>query len=202
MIKESFQYSTPEEFVKKVDSMRGAEVLYCYEGIVIIKVNTFEACEELFNTKTISWCIAQSEHHWNQYVKSKRNKQYFIVDFNNITSDDRNKSNEAFIGFTIDDEGGEYILYAAHAKNDTALLNITYKRLKGIHPFEEILKQKKIYNFVMVDRLTHKYMRNGEITYMPELYGMNNVVYQLMKYTILLGGIGMLLLMLKIVLRF
>jgi hypothetical protein len=127
------------------------EVLYCRNNIVIIKVNTFQDCNRLFYKDSIDWCIARSKGHWDDYVGAPGQEQYFIIDFNHIDSEDRHLYNNSLIGFTLKDGN----LYAAHARNDRNLLDAHEKKNTGLHPFEEILKNKGIYKFVIKNKMKH-----------------------------------------------
>ena len=74
-----------EEFLKYVNGYcPNTKVLYDRNNIVILKVDSYEDCHNLFDKKTIDWCIARSNTHWNDYVAKLYHKQYFIIDFNHF----------------------------------------------------------------------------------------------------------------------
>ena len=125
------------------------KVLYDRNSVVIIKVNSFTDCNRMFYVESIDWCIARSEGHWNDYVGKPNQSQYFIIDFDKINSNDRIERNNSLIGFTLSD--GE--LMAAHARNDRNLLDSSEKSYSGYHPFEKILKEKGIYDFVIKQKM-------------------------------------------------
>jgi hypothetical protein len=136
-----------EHFLKAIANYcPQTKVVYDKNNIVIIKVSSFEDCNRIFCHDTIKWCIAQNKAHWNSYVEKIGHKQYFIIDFNKMHemrgSTDYNLS---LIGFTL--KGDK--LYAAHARNDNNLLNGFIKDRTGYHPFENILKDKGLYDFVI-----------------------------------------------------
>jgi len=132
-------------FNKLVGKLRGAKILYQNNGVYVLKVTDFEACNKLFARESIDWCIANNEYHWDDYVKNPGNKQYFIVDFNLMNSDSSYEANQAFIGFTLTKDGK---LYAAHGRNDKNLLR---KEFDGEMIFDKWLKHKGkgVYNFVV-----------------------------------------------------
>ena len=125
------------------------KVLYDKNNIVVIKVSSFDDCNRMFHIDSIDWCIARSKSHWNDYVGKPNQSQYFIIDFNDINSKDRTKYNQSLIGFTLVDES----LMAAHARNDRNLLDSSEKVYSGYHPFEQILMEKGIYNFVIKQKM-------------------------------------------------
>ncbi len=133
------------EFIKK--NCPSTSVIYDKNDILILMVESFHDCNALFNDCTISWCIARNEDHWNDYVRSPRNKQYFIIDFKHINDSLSGEYNKSLIGFTLSNKK----LYAAHARNDNNLIDKYYKRKNGVHPFEQILKEKKLYSFVITN---------------------------------------------------
>lgn len=140
-------YKGHDKFMEQVKSLKNTTVIYDNNNIVVLEVKSFDDCNMLFDKKGISWCIAQSKDHWNDYV-GRLSRQYFIVDFNKLkitpSSDDDN--NNSLIGFTF--TKGE--LSAAHARNDKSLRGSVYDKhgnYEGIE-FEKILKEKGIYNVV------------------------------------------------------
>jgi len=139
---------TEKEFFYLVNELNGAKILKANNGIYLIKVNNHSACKKLFDRHTIDWCIARSKAHWNDYVENPGNKQYFIVDFNNINSLYENKYNYAFIGFTVNKNGD---IYAAHARNDKNLLG--YTTAGGEILFERCLKENGLYKYVIEDKM-------------------------------------------------
>jgi hypothetical protein len=136
-----------EHFLKAIaDSCKDTAVIYDKNNIVIIKVSSFSDCNRIFCHKTIKWCIANQEYHWNDYVGKAGHEQFFIIDFNKINETPGTKDyNLSLIGFTLKD--GK--LYAAHARNDDGLLDGLKKDKTGYHPFEMVLKNKGLYNFVI-----------------------------------------------------
>lgn len=136
-----------EEFLKSVkDYCPNTKVLYDRNNIVLVQVESFADCHFLFDKKTIDWCIARSNSHWCDYVAKPFHKQYFIVDFNHINDENHGTEyNRSLIGFTT--KRGD--LYAAHARNDANLLSESDKKYNGLHPFEKILKDKGLYDFVI-----------------------------------------------------
>lgn len=137
-----------EHFLKAIaDSCKDTAVIYDKKNIVIIKVSSFSDCNRIFCHKTINWCIANNERHWNDYVGKAGHEQFFIIDFNKINETPGTKDyNLSLIGFTLKD--GK--LYAAHARNDNGLLDWLKKdETGGYHPFEMVLKNKGLYNFVI-----------------------------------------------------
>lgn len=135
-------------FLDIVNSTRDIEIIYSKNKVYIIRVKSFKACNRLFCNEvtgcTVNWCIANHTHHWYDYVEHPDNYQYFIVDYNHINDEDRDSHNESLIGFTLDKHNN---LYAAHARNDDNLL-LTSSRTKE-YIFYDILKQKKLYDFVV-----------------------------------------------------
>ena len=136
-----------EHFLKAIaNHCHKTKVIYDKNNIVIIKVNSFSDCNFIFCHSTINWCIANHECHWNDYVNKKGHKQFFIIDFNKVNGIPGTKDyNLSLIGFTIKDDK----IYAAHARNDDGLLDRFKKDITGYHPFEEVLKDKGLYDFVI-----------------------------------------------------
>jgi hypothetical protein len=138
------KYKNREEFLALVKTLKNTEVVYDKKNIVIVMVKTFSDCNTLFCSDTVNWCIANKKEYWDDYVNKPSRKQYFIIDFNDFkqifsfTSIDDERNNFSMIGFTT--EGNEIV--AAHARNDDNLINHYNNR------FENILKEKGIYNFV------------------------------------------------------
>ena len=138
------KYKNREEFLSIVKTLQNTEVVYDKRNIVIIRVKTFSDCNTLFCSNTVNWCIANKKEYWDDYVNKPFRKQYFIIDFNNFkqifsfTSIDDKRNNFSMIGFTT--KCNEIV--AAHARNDNNLIN------NHSNSFENILKEKGIYNFV------------------------------------------------------
>ena len=138
------KYKNREEFLSLVKTLQNTEVVYDKRSIVIIRVKTFNDCNTLFCSNTVNWCIANKKGYWDDYVNKPFRKQYFIIDFNNFkqifsfTSIDDKRNNFSMIGFTT--QGNKIV--AAHARNDNNLISHYNDR------FENILKEKGIYNFV------------------------------------------------------
>ena len=105
-------------------------IIFEKNNVLLIRVKNYDACNWLFARPSINWCIATNEIHWREYVCKPFRKQYFIVDYNNIFSNNSYDADVALIGFTTD---GTEIL-AAHTKNDSSI--------KG--QFENILSKKGI----------------------------------------------------------
>ena len=137
---------TEREFVDLVNSLSGVKILKSHNGVYLINVTKQSACDTLFNRETIDWCIARSKSHWNDYITNPGNKQYFIVDFNNVNSNNGSKYNYSFIGFTVNNKGD---IYAAHARNDKNLLG--FSMINGERLFEHCLKEKGLYKYVIED---------------------------------------------------
>jgi len=122
-----------DKFIEQVKLTDGARLIFEKNGVALIRVTTFNACNRLFKKDSIRWCIAEDECHWKEYVeKEPLRRQYFIVDFNKIHDVNSIERNEALIGFTL---GFDKVI-AAHAKDDG---NVVYH-------FNEILKEKGIYD--------------------------------------------------------
>ena len=86
----------------------GADTVYEDNGILIIEVKSFQA-NQFLNGHT-RHCIKDSAYHWDSYVSSQYNKQYYIYNFNIPQYDDLST-----IGITI--EPGQKVR-ACHAKSD------------------------------------------------------------------------------------
>lgn len=88
--------------------LEGNGIKPCYDkdGIVIFHVENFEMSKKL---GSVSWCIARSEYHFDNYTDSD-SRQYFMYDFNKKESD-----NTSMVGFTLYQSGG---VSASHLKND------------------------------------------------------------------------------------
>jgi len=127
-------------FLEIMKELSNSKILYDKDGIVILEVCTFEDCHELFgNWYEVQWCIANKKAHWNNYIGERLfSHQYFLLDFNNMHSDDSRDENESFVGFTFVCGA----LTAAHAKNDDDLMPNEQKE------FRRILREKGVYNFV------------------------------------------------------
>ena len=143
-----------EHFLKEIANYcHNTNVIYDKNNIVIIKVNSFSDCNYIFCHKTINWCIANSECHWNSYVNKKGHEQFFIIDFNKVNGIPGTKDyNLSLIGFTT--KNGK--IYAAHARNDDGLLDGLKKDRTGYHPFEEVLKNKGLYDFVIKRKMKNE----------------------------------------------
>jgi hypothetical protein len=139
---------TEREFVDLVKNLSGAKILKSDNKVYLLEVTKQYACGKLFNRKTIDWCIARSKSHWNDYITNPGNKQYFIVDFNNVNSNRANDYNNSFIGFTVNNKGD---IYAAHARDDKNLLG--YSMINGDRLFEHCLKEKGLYKYVIEDKM-------------------------------------------------
>ena len=139
---------TEREFVDLVKNLSGAKILKSHNKVYLLEVTKQYACDKLFNRKTIDWCIARSKSHWNDYITNPGNKQYFIVDFNNVDSNRTNDYNNSFIGFTVNNKGD---IYAAHARDDKNLL--VYSMVNGDRLFEHCLKEKGLYKYVIEDKM-------------------------------------------------
>ena len=136
---------TEKEFVNIVRFTPGAKIIHKIGKIYLLSVKYQSACAALFDIDTVDWCIARSKYHWNEYISNRGNKQYFIVDFNNVNNyTNHDEYNFSFIGFTVDKDGD---IYAAHARNDKNLL--TERNTKGESLFERILEKKGLYDFVI-----------------------------------------------------
>ena len=129
-----------KEFLEVMKGLSNSKILYDKDGIVILEVCTFEDCQELFgHWYEVRWCIANKECHWNSYIGEKPfSHQYFLLDFNNMYSNDSREANESFVGFTFVCGA----LTAAHAKNDADLMSNEQKA------FRQILRDKGVYDFV------------------------------------------------------
>lgn len=152
MAKSKFDY-TLGSFCEEVEKTDGIKVIYSFKGIVIANVTTFEACNKFFNTEDIRWCIAEQKSHFASYCLRKGNSQYFIIDFNNLNSDKSKERDYAMIGFTIKEIDDTWQIYAAHSKSDINLLDSAVKSETNYHPFEIILKEKGLYNFVIKNKM-------------------------------------------------
>jgi len=139
---------TEREFVDLVKNLYGARIIKSHNSVYLISVTRQSACDKLFNRKTIDWCISRSKSHWDSYITTPGNKQYFIVDFKNVDSNRANDYNYSFIGFTIDNKGD---IYAAHARDDKNLLG--YSMVNGDRLFEHCLKEKGLYKYVIEDKM-------------------------------------------------
>ena len=143
---------TEKEFVSIVRFTPGAKIIHKIGKIYLLSVKYHSACASLFDIDTVDWCIARSKYHWNDYIANNGNKQYFIVDFNNVDNFvNYDEYNFSFIGFTVDNDGN---IYAAHARNDKNLLSEC--NTKGEKLFEQILKKKGLYDFVFNDVMKKK----------------------------------------------
>ena len=143
---------TEKEFVNIVRFTPGVKIIHKIGRIYLLSVKYQSACASLFDIDTVYWCIARSEYQWKEYITNRGNKQYFIVDFNNINNYvSHDEYNFSFIGFTVDNDGN---IYAAHARNDKNLL--TERNTKGERLFERILKKKGLYDFVINDGMKKK----------------------------------------------
>lgn len=138
-----------ENFLKHVNKLSDTKILYNKDNIVIIEVKSFNDCNSMFCIDSVNWCIAHRKNHWDGYVGKPNQHQYFIIDFNDINSINKTKYNLSLIGFTLND--GE--LMAAHARNDKSLLDNISKYNSGHHPFEQILMEKGIYDFVIKHKM-------------------------------------------------
>lgn len=110
---------TPESIKQRVNAA-GAEIVYDYEGQLLVKVDSFAQCKRLGSA---SWCIARDEHYFESYTNGNAS-QYILYDFN-LTSQD----NHSMIGMTYSKNTIEY----AHLKDDTqaelAYCNQLYKSI-------------------------------------------------------------------------
>jgi hypothetical protein len=97
-----------ETIISKVKDTPGAELIHSDDTIVIALISNFEASKEL--GKDTSWCIAQDDELFTQYVKQV-NKQFFIWD----TSKQR-EDILSMIGVTMIPNG---YISACHARNDS-----------------------------------------------------------------------------------
>ncbi len=135
-----------DKFLKAIsNNCPDTKVIYDNNNIVVINVNSFKDCHNIFYHNTINWCIAESELHWVNYVGNESCKQFFIIDFNKLHSSQRDDYNLSLIGFTL--KNGD--LYAAHGRDDRNLLNAKIKDRTGFYPFENVLKSKGLYDFVI-----------------------------------------------------
>jgi len=139
---------TEREFVDLVKSLYGARIIKSHNRVYLINVTRQSACDKLFNRDTINWCIARSKSHWDSYITTPGNNQYFIVDFNNVNSSYSRNYNHSFIGFTVNNKGD---IYAAHARDDKNLLG--YTTTDGERLFERCLKEKGLYKYVIEDKM-------------------------------------------------
>ena len=112
-------FPNQKDFVNLVNNTKGAKIVVEKNNVYLIRVKTYKACNRLFDRPDIHWCIATSEGQWRSYVDKPFRKQYFIVDFNNIFSNDKFVADEALIGFTMSGPS----LIAAHTKNDNAIMS-------------------------------------------------------------------------------
>ena len=124
-------YKGKEHFLKSIKELPGVKVELDKNDIVIISIDKFSSCKKIFDRPDINWCIAKDAGHWLSYVDHDGRKQYFLIDFNDIASSDREKANLALIGFTT--QGNK--LYAAHAKDDHQLFK---------EPFYKVMAEKGI----------------------------------------------------------
>jgi hypothetical protein len=134
------------DFCKKVDDCvlklgtSGAEFIYPEkpedrfdtninkDGILIIEVKSYSA-NVMLNSHT-NHCIKDNIGHWNSYVSSHNNKQYYIYNFNEALTSD-----SSTFGITI--EPGQNVR-ACHNRRDTSV---------NTNRFKEILKEyENIYN--------------------------------------------------------
>jgi len=117
-------YKSPEEFnialTKLLDSFNDfsmdamlykaktqqAEIVSQENNQLILKINSFEQSQSLGSP---SWCISRDKHYYKSYTSDDAN-QYFIYDFNKISTD-----NSSLIGLTLYNDGK---ISTAHYKND------------------------------------------------------------------------------------
>jgi hypothetical protein len=119
----------------------GVDILFSENGIVIFVVNSYYANHFLHNringASIITYhCIAESQNHWNTYVK-EYGKQYYIYNLN------LEISNSLFvIGVTIEPDGS---VSNAHAKKDE---NIKGKLKTILNDFEKDWGVEDIFSYL------------------------------------------------------
>ncbi len=118
------------KFYKKIEQVNnkfgkfGADIIFDENGILILDVKSYLANVVL--NKHTSHCIVSSESHWNSYVETPNNKQYYIYNFNPADSEfDGQSDDRSVIGITIctPDSSGKKIYKsgygrACHTKSD------------------------------------------------------------------------------------
>jgi len=102
---DSFNPFNIEEKANQYD----ARIISYTDDIMILEITDFEQSTSLGSS---SWCISREESYFESYTENN-NVQYFIYDFNKLSSD-----NNSMIGITLDSDG---LIYAAHLKNDDSV---------------------------------------------------------------------------------
>lgn len=125
-----------DTLIEMINKTKNVDVVYDNNEIVIVCVNTYQACKSLGST---NWCIVNSESNWNSYTDVRN--QYIVWNFEyNIGQP------YYMIGITVDFKDG---IYAAHDYNDKSVrdnlpsfLKSLKKYLKG--PSEKELSDKQV----------------------------------------------------------
>jgi len=126
-----------DDFLKLVSGLKHTSILYNKNNTVILQVFSFDDCNTLF-AKCSKWCIANSKHHWDDYVENQLfNSQFFIISFNDDVED-----NLSLIGFTTSISKVLVKIVAAHAKNDRNLLREReFKRILQSMGIDTVVKK-------------------------------------------------------------
>lgn len=113
-LKEKYAWNKEDLLSFVANNTPSCDVIYNDGDIVILDVKTYNDSNTLCYGRT-SWCITSSSSQWENYVTSKKNKQYFFFDFSKPEKDEL-----AHIGFTISETNG---FHAAHSRGDGNLMN-------------------------------------------------------------------------------
>ena len=113
-LKEKYDWNKEDLMSFIANNTPKCEVIFDDKDIVLIEVKNYNDSNTLCYGRT-SWCITSSDGQWNNYVVSKKSKQYFLFDFSKAEKDEL-----AHVAFTVNDANG---ITNAHSTSDACLMN-------------------------------------------------------------------------------